>query len=410
MNTQDYFEKKKQETTKSFAFFIERVAHGPNTPYGIDFAKKHCLEDVTIVVLPGTTSGKNALKEHNGLLKRVDDFVFQSHSFSKQNVHVCCAVCHYGNAFDSDVARKLLHLYYTENKTYQQYMEVMEEQSRQEYIMPQYVTDIFNEIFYPRLFDENNQFLPFTKALNRIRKLIFVTFCHGAYTMIKLEESLSKQLSTSPYSPSQIENLLKSLVVLAYSPDCPLGLSQMQFISFASAADLTIKHDNGFIDYVHRGLFVEDFGLCYLPKKYGNVFYCAQYSQNGVEGNPRVLQRIDPEEWYENLHKDSAEEQKDLHISEHGFLGFIPHAKMSNAAIKMQQIGCRILKNAILNAISKDYKTLSTFELSASKIEDELIFLKAKIKGGILLLKKALWEKNPQRKSFASNVKIARID
>ena len=215
-------------------------------------------------------------------------------------------------------------------------------------------------VFLPGTADEKNKLLPFNEALKRMQKLVVITYCHGAYTWMKMEEHLPLLFMKGVYSRRQKKRLLKSITVLAYSPDCPLGYSQTKFISFSSASDLSIQHGNGFVRYVHRNMFVKDFGLSYLSGKLGRAFYCAQYSKNGVEGNPRVLRAVDPQVWYENLHHQSAKARKS-YISEHDFLGFCPYPNMSKAAFKMQRIAMCVLEGVIGNSIAKKPQNLSVF-------------------------------------------------
>ena len=348
MNVEDYFEEKKQKNNKSFAFLIERCSRSEENPYSI----KLCNLDfnrTSVVVLAGTAREAQMLRATNGLLKKLDNFIFNGLRVDKKEMQVCAAVCHFGKYFNPDLARRLLYLFYKDYQSYEGQMHNFEQTEAAEYIVPNYVVDLYKQLILPRLCDEKQNLLPFDIALQQMKKLVVIVYCHGAYTWMKLEEQINLFLMNGKYSNRQKKRLLKSITVLAYSPDCPLGYSQTQFISLASASDLTVHHGNGFIRYMHRGPFVTDFGLAYLPEKYGNVFYCAQYSKNGVEGNPRVLVGIDPSEWFSMLHQPKDETEKTC-ISEHGFLGFKKHPEASRAALKLQKIGAFILISALENA------------------------------------------------------------
>ena len=408
MKVEDYFEKKKQETNKSFAFLMERCSRSEENPYSIKLCKPD-LNRTTVVFLAGTVDERSALRLSNGLLKKVDDFIFNICNFEKEEVQVCTAVCHFGKYLNPDMARKLLYLYYKDYRTYEGQMRNFEQAEAIEYAVPNYVADLFEKLIIPRLCDEKQNLLPFDMALQRMRKLVVVTYCHGAYTWMKLEEQINLLLIGKKYTNRQKKLLLKSITVVAYSPDCPLGYSNAQFISFSSASDLSIQHGNGFIRYVHRNMFVEDFGLCYLSGKWGRAFYCAKYSKEGVEGNPLVFRRVDPKAWYENLHNENVE-QKKSYVSEHDFLGFYPYPNMSYAAFKMQRMAVFVLLSAIENSISDKPRNLSVFSLVGGLMYHFWSFQIARIKGLLIMLKYYWWARKPHRHSFADNVNFVSLD
>lgn len=408
MKVEDYFERKKQKTEKSFAFLIERCPRSEENPYSIKLCKPN-LKQTTVVLLSGTVDERNALRLNNGFLKKIDDFVFNICCSEKEDVQVCTAVCHFGKYLNPDMARRLLYLYYKDYRTYEGQMRNFKQAEALEYAVPNYVVDLYEQLIMPRLCDKKQDLLPFDVALQRMKKLVVVTYCHGAYTWMKIEEHIKLLLMNEKYSNRQKKRLLKSITVVAYSPDCPLGYSQTQFISFASASDLSIRHGNGFVRYVHRNMFVEDFGLSYLSGKLGKAFYCAQYSKNGVEGNPRVLKAVNPQVWYENLYKEKVETQKP-YISEHDFLGFFPYPNMSNAALKMQQIAKSILVEAIKNSVLDKPKNLSVFSLVGGLRYNFWSFLIARIKGLTIILRYYWWARKPHRHSFADNVNFVSLD
>lgn len=367
------------------------------------------MNQTTVVVLAGTANDAGKLRLINGLLKKVDDFVFNICSFEKEEVQVCAAVCHFGKYFNPDMASKLLYLYYKDYRAYEEQMCNFGQTEATEYAIPNYVVDLFEELIVPRLCDDKQNLLPFDTALQRMRKLVVVAYCHGAYTWMKIEEKLNMLLTRSEYSEKQKRCLLKSITVVAYSPDCPLGYSDTQFISFASASDLSLQHGNGFTRYVHRNIFVEDFGLSYLSGKWGKAFYCAKYSKEGVEGNPIVFRHIDPKIWYENLHKENVE-QKKSYISEHDFLGFSPYPNMSYAAFKMQRMAVFVLLSAIQNSIYDKPKNLSVFSLVGGLMYHFWSFQIARIKGLFIMLKYHWWARKPHHHSFVDEVKFVSLD
>lgn len=408
MKIEDYFERKKQKTEKSFAFLMERCLRSEENPYSIRLCKPD-LNKATVVLLGGTVDERNALRLSNGFLKKIDDFVFNTSQFEQKDVQVCMAVCSFGKYFNPDMARKLLYLYHKDHRAYETQMQNFDKLEVLEYAVPNYVVDLFEQLIVPRICDEKHNLLPFDEALQRMKKLVVITFCHGAYTWMKIEEQINFLLTGNEYSNRQKKRLLKSITIVAYSPDCPLGYSKAQFISFSSASDLSIQHGNGFIRYVHRNMFVEDFGLSYVSGKWGKAFYCAQYSKEGVEGNPRVFRRVDPKVWYENRHQQNVE-VKEARIYEHDFLGFFPYPNMSYAAFKMQRIAKIVLLGAIENSILDKPKNLSVFGLVGGWMYNFWDFQLARIKGFVIMLKYYWWARKPNQYSFADNVNFVSLD
>ena len=410
MNVNDFYENKKQKTDKSFAFLIERCSRSEENPYGIKLSHVD-FKRTTVVLLPGTADDGSVLYWCNGFLKKLSECVFQFLHFEQKDVQVCAAVNHFGKFFNPDMARKLLYSFYLDYHSYTEQIHNFDQSEICEYTVPNYVVDLYEQIVLPRLCDEKDHFFPFEKALHNMQKLIVVCYCHGAYTWMKIEEHLNLLLMGSKYSSRQKRRLLKSVTVLAYSPDCPLGFSETQFISIASASDLTIQHGNGFVRYVHRGFFVEDFGLSYLAGNWGKVFYCAQYSRSGVEGNPRIVKRIDPETWWQEREKKQPEKPKeDVYINEHAFLGFTPYINMSKAAINLQKIGIFILMTAIENSLEDKPKNLSVFSLVGGIRYNFWTCFLAAMKGYFIMLKYYHWARKPNRYSFADNVRFVSMD
>ena len=409
MKIEDYFEQKKQETNKCFAFFVKKVPHSEECPYGIDICSDFDPDKPLVLLLAGTSDKRDVLRACNSLLKKTENFIFGSIPSAKKNLLLCAAVCHFGKYFNPDMARRLLYLYHKDYPSYMAQFKNFDEEEQVEYAFPEYVSEIYAKILLPRICDRAHNLLPFDIALRRLRKLTVIAYCHGAYTWMKIEEQLNLLLMGDEYSNRQKKRLLKSITVLASSPDCPLGYSKTQFISVASASDLSIQHGNGFIRYVHRNIFVEDFGLSYWGGSWGKVFYCAQYAKGGVEGNPRVLKRVDPQVWYENLHQQNSE-QKKSYIYEHDFLGFSPYPNMSNASLKLQRIAMSILMNAIENSSSNKPKQLSVFDLIGGWKHNFWAFLMARINGFIILLRLCWWARNPHQYSFADNVRFVSMD
>ena len=126
----------------------------------------------------------------------------------------------------------------------------------------------------------------------------------------------------------------------------------------------------------------EDFGVCYLTKKWGRTLMCAQVDKAGVEGNPkRVYKLVDPEEWFRNIGNDNLPKT----LGEHDFMGFEPVSNMSTGALQLQVFANNILKNALNNSLQQggdNFIPLPKIQnLVANTLQDKCAFAKAAIKG-----------------------------
>lgn len=159
---------------------------------------------------------------------------------------------------------------------------------------PQYVNELFEKAILPRITLHNGKGkLSVDEACKRIRKLNIVTHCHGAYTVLKLEEKMQAAMKELGYSGQDRKKIQSQMLVIAQAPACPLGISKSEFISFKSAYDSFTLKNNFFDSYINsrvceeRGrLFAEvskdkegieknkwfDLKACFFAKKQGNLF------------------------------------------------------------------------------------------------------------------------------------------
>ena len=103
MKIEDYFEQKKQETNKSFAFFVKKVPHSEECPYGIDICSDFDPDKPLVLLLAGTSDKRDVLRACNSLLKKTENFIFGSIPSAKKNLLLCAAVCHFGKYFNPDI-------------------------------------------------------------------------------------------------------------------------------------------------------------------------------------------------------------------------------------------------------------------------------------------------------------------
>lgn len=140
---------------------------------------------------------------------------------------------------------------------------------------PNYITELFEIALRPRI-EENGKKIPVDIAIKNIRKINFVTHCHGAYTFQKLEEMMQKTMTVLGYSNAEKAKIQKQLLCIAHAPHCPLENAKSTVINFASAKDMDTKHHNKFheeilkLDKRHRFLF------SFFSGKQGNIFIAPQ--------------------------------------------------------------------------------------------------------------------------------------
>ena len=88
MNIEEYYDKLKLERKgKSFAFLAERVEKSADAPYGIAVAKPIEPDDVVVLFLAGNGGKGKHLKEYNGYLKKIDNFIKQQSNYGNGSFH-----------------------------------------------------------------------------------------------------------------------------------------------------------------------------------------------------------------------------------------------------------------------------------------------------------------------------------
>ncbi len=340
---------------KSFACLAERVDKTNDAPWGINVAPTSNPEDVTVLFLAGEGNAGADYRGFNGYLKKVDEFVKHHPELQNQNIKVKIAVWDMGKYHNPKTARKLQQEQYKNPEKYKKIISEMPQENREEYLEPSYIKDIFNQEILPRISANNNQNIRVSevKAKRNIRRLIIMGHCHGGFVALKLEEMMQNKMQQLGYKEK--DKIQKQLLIMAYSPDCPLGVSKSQMISFSSAMDFQTNHGSTLKNFLQD----YDFGVAFFPKRKGNIFMCTQIDKAGIEGNPpKVYVAIPVEEWYENTikRKSSKEEdgkEREKNLGEHDFLGFSECQNMSKCSLKMMSYANTILKNALLNSLEQ---------------------------------------------------------
>lgn len=359
----------KRVNNLSSTVIAERCEKCDEHPYGIREASPIDPDEVITLSLIGIPKKYARTKTYNGFLKRVDNFT-KSLNLNTRNM---IALTDDGHYYDDYAARAIMVEQIKNPKKAEEILIRYPLTTQKELLMPQYVKDIFEQVILPRISADNGKIrLPLAKALRRIRKMNIIGYCHGGHTALKLEALMQDRMITLGYSEDERAQIQKQLMILAYSPDCPLDKSQSRYITIASASDFTVNNMNAVKEYVNYGIgLVLDFGVLYQSHKGNNTFYCTKYNKSGVEGNPLQWTKVTPDNATELLnHKHS----KDDPIVEHDFLGYEERPGMSKAAKKLQKIGSNILESAIKNSLEQEdtgFKPLpKTFKLASRGIKD----------------------------------------
>lgn len=393
----------------SAACLAERSEKTEDNPYGFDVAQAVTSDEVVVLVLTGEDCPGVNYSNYNGYLKRINEYVEEISAQAGQPVRSVVAVVDYGKYYSPVQARKLCMQRVKDNKKYKATLQSLPLISQQEYISPQYVKDIFNSIFLDRISTNNGtQRLSGTEAAQNIRKVNIMTHCHGGYVALMLEDELKRKMTELGYKKSEQKNILKQLFVLSYAPDCPLGVSQAQTISFSSATDYQTNHGLKIKDYLQY----YEFGVAFFPDKRGNVFYCTQIDKRGIEGNPPpVYKSVDPDEWFDGIYQDKSDDTS--YLGEHEFMGFRQYDNMSKAALQMRTYMRRIFKNALVHSCKQKEEAFtllpSISRLAADDSAQRMHFFKIKLWGYRLWTDMQIQTKL-MRKKFSQDVQKITLD
>ena len=161
---------------------------------------------------------------------------------------------------------------------------------------------------------------------------------------MKLEELMQKKMQELGYSPKESAIIQKQLFCVAYAPYAPLGVSKSTMISFASAADDEVWHQNNFHKHIKLLQKQGRLKLSYFPDKYGELF---------VAPHITVSQQSN---------------------QEHQFLDYFdPKYELSNEGLTL----LKFANNAIINSLKATLdgkETPNTKELVCSSEDDYKMF------------------------------------
>lgn len=163
---------------------------------------------------------------------------------------------------------------------------------------PAYIDSLYNKIIRPRISRLNGKIkTDAATAARNMAQVVMFAHCHGAYSVLKLEELMRQNMQKLGYTKDEILDIQKQITVIAYAPACPLGVSKMNIVSYMSLNDSATneKYNNALIytwqkmdDDLNYWMDTEvlkkessekapfDFKLSFYPDALGNVFVIKQ--------------------------------------------------------------------------------------------------------------------------------------
>lgn len=101
-----------------------------------------------------------------------------------------------------------------------------------------YIDKLYKNIVEPRIVPaQKGRRFSAEEIAQNIRKITFISHCHGGYVAYGLEQRMKAQLKDLGYSLAERKNILVQMLVVAHAPACPLGVQQSSFYAFRSAYD-----------------------------------------------------------------------------------------------------------------------------------------------------------------------------
>ena len=394
MNIKEYINHMKGvRGDRSFAFLAERCETSEKNPFRIRPAEPIKADEVLVCVLCGANRNEgDYIREYNGYLKKVDEFVKNSPKLKGYNIRVCVAVCNFGKYHNTDRARYLQHLKQYDYKKYKKMISELPPEIKEEILNPCYIQDIFNATMLPRISENKSE------TMRNIRRLNFVTHCHGAYEVVEMEDKMSEKLAILGYTDSDKEQIFAQQMSLNFNPEGAKNHAKSRFFNIQSAADSHNQQTTLLEEYLLMN--PSDFGIAYIKHKNIKTLMCAQVDKRGVEGNPppvyvvrsvEDLFRDTMEVMSDKNNDETKEPEEEDYVSEHSFMGFSPKSNMSRGAKKIQKIAGNILENSLLNSVRQnndEFVPLPSFlTLAAGDRTERFEIAKAYIKGWKMIAK-----------------------
>lgn len=374
MNIQEYANIiRKERQGQSYSFLAERVSTSEEAPHRIAVLKKPVsATDAIVVAFGGSGEGANIIG-HNWFIKYINNFIRSKPTLN--DARVCVAVCDFGENYEGDLARYAYNVKKS-NPGLWNFMAKVTKHPIVEFDKknsnPLAAQDIFNNVFLPKLVNQNGERFSTQDLLKNMRGVTVIAYCSGGHTAMFLEEYMISQMEKMGYDKKEIKLALNQIVVIGYAMTCPYKKSNMHFMSFNSLAD---NHKNAFSNYLYFSS--TDFGVMHNKDKQNDAFLCTQISKRGIEGNPNIWYAMKIEDYMDLAEKQNADdwkECKDDIFNEHTFLGFVEKNGYSNGAKNLQKLFKSVIVSTVENSIqnSKSSKFIplpDTEDLVAENID-----------------------------------------
>lgn len=243
---------------------------------------------------------------------------------------------------------------------------------------PAYIESLYDKIIKPRISRLNGKVkTDTTTAARNMAQVVILAHCHGAYTALKLEEVMRKNMQKLGYSKEDILQVQKQMTVVAYAPACPLGVSKMNMVSFKSLNDVSpgedynnatvyasIRMDDDRSHWTDINLRHKsnsefepfDFKFSFYPDKLGNVFVI---KQKGYYDN--VIMMGSDGEYFPN--RNALDEKE--------------HNNLGAGETEDSKIMFGFMANALANALLHAHKQAQQKDVSAPLSVRELVIGKA---------------------------------
>ena len=235
---------------------------------------------------------------------------------------------------------------------------------------PAYIEQLYHQIIEGRVSRlKGKAKLPDATAEQKMAQVVFFEHCNGAYTALSLEETMRQKMLELGYTKENIDKIQKQVSGVAYAPACPLGVSKMNVISFASVNDTTTnEHYNNAQQYLalkienDRDYWADthfpkkepsghqpfDFQLSFYPDRLGNIFLIKQKG----EYEDQIAESSSKDGYVVNKFALLEAEHNNIRAGER------PDSKTMDA------IMCRVLANSLLQAHDQQKELLPPLSIN----------------------------------------------
>lgn len=118
--------------------------------------------------------------------------------------------------------------------------------------VPNYIIELYDKIFNPRMADvpENHPTANILAA--RMRGLVIYAHSHGAAVVWQMGKHMRAQLQQLGYNAEEIHQIQRSVLAVQHAPTAPLERPAFTTVSFGSAEDTAARAYNKFYDFLYE--------------------------------------------------------------------------------------------------------------------------------------------------------------